>query len=71
MFQDVDAYGGDPILTLMEKYKEDPRAEKVNLSIGLYYNEQGIIPQLQAVAEAEKGYRARPKRLRSTFRWKG
>ncbi|MBS0911083.1 amino acid aminotransferase [Tatumella sp. JGM118] len=54
MFQHVDAYGGDPILTLMEKFKEDPRAEKVNLSIGLYYNEQGIIPQLQAVAEAEK-----------------
>ena len=54
MFQHVDAYGGDPILTLMEKFKEDSRPEKVNLSIGLYYNEQGIIPQLQAVAEAEK-----------------
>ncbi|HAW1832185.1 TPA: aromatic amino acid transaminase [Escherichia coli] len=53
MFQKVDAYAGDPILTLMERFKEDPRSDKVNLSIGLYYNEDGIIPQLQAVAEAE------------------
>lgn len=43
MFQNVDAYAGDPILSLMEKFKKDPRAHKVNLSIGLYYNEQGII----------------------------
>ncbi|MFH2815712.1 aromatic amino acid transaminase [Enterobacter ludwigii] len=53
MFQKVDAYAGDPILSLMERFKEDPRSDKVNLSIGLYYNEGGIIPQLQAVAEAE------------------
>ena len=36
----------------MERFKEDPRSDKVNLSIGLYYNEDGIIPQLQAVADA-------------------
>ncbi|QNK32867.1 aspartate/tyrosine/aromatic aminotransferase [Serratia sp. JUb9] len=53
MFQNVDAYAGDPILSLMEKFKQDPREHKVNLSIGLYYNEQAIIPQLQAVAAAE------------------
>lgn len=53
MFQNVDAYAGDPILSLMEKFKQDPRTHKVNLSIGLYYNEQGIIPQMQAVALAE------------------
>lgn len=52
MFQKVDAYAGDPILTLMERFKEDPRSDKVNLSIGLYYNEDGIIPQLKAVADA-------------------
>ena len=40
MFQKVDAYAGDPILTLMERFKEDPRSDKVNLSIGLYYNER-------------------------------
>ncbi|STS90291.1 aromatic amino acid aminotransferase [Klebsiella variicola] len=40
MFQNVDAYAGDPILSLMEAFQQDPRADKVNLSIGLYYNEQ-------------------------------
>ncbi|MDH2913862.1 aspartate/tyrosine/aromatic aminotransferase [Kosakonia sp. HypNH10] len=53
MFQKVDAYAGDPILSLMERFKEDPRSDKVNLSIGLYYDEEGTIPLLQAVAEAE------------------
>lgn len=52
MFQHVDTYAGDPILSLMEKYKQDPRTDKVNLSIGLYYNEQNIIPQLRAVSNA-------------------
>ena len=60
MFQKVDAYAGDPILTLMERFKEDPRSDKVNLSIGLYYNEDGIIPQLKAVADAEARLKAQP-----------
>ncbi|MCA2023495.1 aromatic amino acid transaminase [Escherichia coli] len=60
MFQKVDAYAGDPILTLMERFKEDPRSDKVNLSIGLYYNEDGIIPQLKAVADAEARLNALP-----------
>ncbi|HBS5679964.1 aromatic amino acid transaminase [Klebsiella sp. 141240] len=60
MFQKVDAYAGDPILSLMERFKEDPRSDKVNLSIGLYYNEDGIIPQLQAVADAEAQLNAQP-----------
>ena len=60
MYQKVDAYAGDPILTLMERFKEDPRSDKVNLSIGLYYNEDGIIPQLKAVADAEARLNAQP-----------
>ena len=60
MFQRVDASAGDPILSLMERFKEDPRSDKVNLSIGLYYNEDGIIPQLQAVADAEARLNAQP-----------
>jgi len=60
VFQKVDAYAGDPILSLMERFKEDPRSDKVNLSIGLYYNEDGIIPQLQAVADAEARLNAQP-----------
>nr|WP_202403507.1 MULTISPECIES: amino acid aminotransferase [unclassified Pantoea] len=60
VFQNVDAYAGDPILSLMETFKQDPRDNKVNLSIGLYYNEAGIIPQLQAVAAAEERLQAQP-----------
>lgn len=60
MFQNVDAYAGDPILSLMEKFNSDPRAEKINLSIGLYYDEQGVTPQLQAVAAAEEQMCALP-----------
>ncbi len=60
VFQNVDAYAGDPILSLMETFKQDPRANKVNLSIGLYYDEQGIIPQLRAVAAAEEQLKAEP-----------
>ncbi|PHM25851.1 amino acid aminotransferase [Xenorhabdus ehlersii] len=60
MFQNVDAYAGDPILSLMEEFKNDPRTEKINLGIGLYYDEQGITPKLQAVATAEEQMKALP-----------
>ena len=56
MFEQVPAYAGDPILSLMEDFKVDPRTHKVNLSIGLYYDEQSVVPQLQAVREAQKQY---------------
>ena len=49
MFKHVDAYAGDPILSLMETFKADPRADKVNLSIGLYYDEAGVVPQLASI----------------------
>ena len=60
MFQNVDAYAGDPILSLMETFKQDDRAHKVNLSIGLYYDAQGAIPQMDAVGKAEALLNARP-----------
>nr|WP_290445371.1 amino acid aminotransferase [Pseudomonas sp. VA159-2] len=60
VFKHVDAYAGDPILSLMETFKADPRADKVNLSIGLYYDEAGVVPQLAAVAEVEKRLAGQP-----------
>ena len=54
MFQHVDAYAGDPILSLMEEFAKDEQTQKVNLSIGLYYNEDNIVPQLEAVKAAYK-----------------
>lgn len=60
MFQHIEAYAGDPILSLMEAFKTDPRADKVNLSIGLYYDAAGAIPQLEAVREAHARLEAQP-----------
>jgi len=60
VFKHVDAYAGDPILSLMETFKADPRANKVNLSIGLYYDAAGVVPQLAAVGEAEKRMASQP-----------
>ncbi|GKX62692.1 amino acid aminotransferase [Pragia fontium] len=54
MFQHVKAYAGDPILSLMEEFSKDTRESKVNLSIGLYYDEQGRIPILNSVAQAKE-----------------
>lgn len=54
MFSQLSAYAGDPILSLQLAYRDDERADKVNLSIGLYYDEQGRIPRLPSVQEAGK-----------------
>ena len=54
MFQYIPAYAGDPILSLVEDFLKDERTNKVNLSIGLYYDEKGLIPVLPSVIEAKK-----------------
>ncbi|MFM0322771.1 amino acid aminotransferase [Caballeronia glebae] len=53
MFEHIDAYPGDPILSLNEDFAKDPRANKVNLSIGIYYDDDGRLPVMRAVREAE------------------
>ncbi|EKO3960170.1 aspartate/tyrosine/aromatic aminotransferase [Vibrio fluvialis] len=54
MLNHVTAYAGDPILSLMEKFMTDSREDKVNLSIGLYYDESGKIPTLDSVAASQE-----------------
>lgn len=53
MFLHVDPYPGDPILTLNEDFQKDPRTDKINLSIGIYFDEQGRLPVMNAVRQAE------------------
>ena len=53
MFQHLDAYAGDPILSLNEDFQKDPRPDKVNLSIGIYFDDAGRIPVLDCVHQAE------------------
>lgn len=52
MFEHVDLYAGDPILSLLETFQTDTREHKVNLSIGLYYDDDGKIPVLGSVRQA-------------------
>jgi len=53
MFERIDYYAGDPILGLMEKYSADSNPNKVNLGIGIYYDENGVLPVLDCVKTAE------------------
>ena len=57
-FSNVEFVPGDPILGLTEAYNADTRATKVNLGVGIYYDEQGRIPLLKAVKEVEQSLAA-------------
>lgn len=53
LFSAVQMAPRDPILGLNEAFNADTRPNKVNLGVGVYYNEEGRIPLLRAVAAAE------------------
>ena len=53
MFEHITPYAGDPILTLNETFGRDPRPHKINLSIGIYFDDAGKLPVMAAVREAE------------------
>jgi len=54
LFDSVTLAPRDPILGLTEQYGTDERPHKVNLGVGVYFDEQGRIPLLQAVRQAEE-----------------
>ncbi len=54
MFEHITPYAGDPIFALVDAFNQDARPQKVNLSIGIYFDELGRLPVLQCVQEAEK-----------------
>jgi aromatic-amino-acid transaminase len=53
-FASVEMTPGDPILGLTEAFVADKRPGKVNLGVGIYYDESGRIPVLRAVKEVEQ-----------------
>jgi len=53
-FANVELVPGDPILGLTEAYNADSRPIKVNLGVGIYYDESGRIPLLRAVNRIEQ-----------------
>lgn len=53
MFEKIVAAPADPILGLTEEFKNDTRAEKINLGVGIYKDESGNTPVLATVKKAE------------------
>ena len=54
LFSSVQLAPKDPIFGLTEAYNADQRPSKVNLGVGVYYTDEGKVPLLRAVLEAEK-----------------
>lgn len=53
VFSAVELAPRDPILGLTEAYNSDMRGHKANLGVGVYYDENGKLPLLKAVQQAE------------------
>ena len=52
MFSHLPPYAGDPILSLVEAFSQDPRSDKTNLAIGVYCDENGRLVLPEAVRRA-------------------
>jgi aromatic-amino-acid transaminase len=53
LFDAVEMAPRDPILGLNEQFNADPNPSKVNLGVGVYFDENGKLPLLKCVAAAE------------------
>lgn len=53
MFEHLQQYGGDPIFGLNDAFHRNTHPKKINLTIGLYYDDAGRIPVLESVAAVE------------------
>lgn len=54
IFASVEMAPRDPIIGLNELYNADSRSNKVNLGVGVYFDDNGKIPLLSSVKIAEK-----------------
>jgi len=54
LLESVSTAPPDPILGLMEAFQRDPNPNKINLSVGVYQDENGRTPILQCVKQAER-----------------
>jgi aromatic-amino-acid transaminase len=54
LFAAVEMAPRDPILGLNEQFNADPNPAKVNLGVGVYFDDNGKLPVLRCVAAAEK-----------------
>ena len=54
MLENLRPQPEDPILALMDRYREDPRQEKIDLGVGVYRDSRGVTPVMRAVKSAER-----------------
>ena len=61
LFSAVEMAPRDPILGLNEQFAADTNPAKVNLGVGVYYDDNGKLPLLKCVVEAERQMLEAPK----------
>ncbi|MBP6087916.1 MAG: aspartate/tyrosine/aromatic aminotransferase [Polaromonas sp.] len=61
MFSTVEMAPRDPILGLNEQFNADTNPNKVNLGVGVYFDDTGKLPLLKCVQSAEATMAAAPK----------
>ena len=60
LFSAVEMAPRDPILGLNEQFAADPNPNKVNLGVGVYFDDDGKLPLLECVQQAEKAMMEKP-----------
>ena len=60
LFSAVEMAPRDPILGLIEQFNADTNPNKVNLGVGVYFDDNGKLPLLQCVQAAEKAMMEKP-----------
>lgn len=60
LFTNVAMAPRDPILGLNEQFAADPNPSKVNLGVGVYFDDNGKLPLLQCVQAAERAILEKP-----------
>jgi aromatic-amino-acid transaminase len=60
LFSAVEMAPRDPILGLNEQFNADPHPDKVNLGVGVYFDDNGKLPLLACVQAAEKAMMEKP-----------
>ena len=61
LFAAVELAPRDPILGINEQFNADPNPAKVNLGVGVYFDENGKLPLLACVKAAEELMMEAPK----------
>ncbi|MDP5023523.1 MAG: aminotransferase class I/II-fold pyridoxal phosphate-dependent enzyme, partial [Burkholderiaceae bacterium] len=61
LFSAIEMAPRDPILGLIEQFSADSNPNKVNLGVGVYYDDSGKLPLLKCVQAAEAQIMGTPK----------